>query len=225
MAQEGQISIAGVLVGGAADGIRTRALEDPCSRPRNIGPLQTSVTKSGHAARRGPHMADVIAEMEACIPALRRYASGLLRDRQEADDLVQHCLLLALDRLRTRREHGQMRTWLFTILHNLFISQAHRPKMRDITVPVDVADEAAFGKDPSGDDFMHSRDLMDALERLTKEQRTVLLLVAVEDLSYAEVARIVGVPIGTVMARLSCAREALRREACVVSPSALRRVN
>jgi RNA polymerase sigma-70 factor (ECF subfamily) len=155
-------------------------------------------------------MAGVIAEMEACIPALRRYASALLRDHQEADDLVHHCLVLALDRLRTRREDGQTRAWLFTILHNLLISQVHRPKVRGIAVPPD--------------DFMHSSDLMDALDRLTIEQRTVLLLVAVEDLSYAEVARIVGVPIGTVMSCLSCAREALRREACMVPPSALRRV-
>ena len=169
-------------------------------------------------------MAGVIAEMEACIPALRQYASALLRDHQEADDLVHHCLLLALDRPQTWREDGQMRAWLFTILHNLCISRVHRPKVRGIAVPIDVAGEAAFGTGTRRDDFMHSRDLMDALDRLTIEQRTVLLLVAVEDLSYTEVARIVGVPIGTVMSRLSCAREALWREACAVSPSALRRV-
>jgi RNA polymerase sigma-70 factor, ECF subfamily len=169
-------------------------------------------------------MAGVIAEMEACIPALRRYASALLRDHQEADDLVHHGLLLALDGLRTWREDGQMRAWLFTILHNLFISQVHRPKVRSIAVPVDVPEEAAFGTASREDEFVQSRDLLDALDRLELEQRTVLLLVVVEDLSYAEVARIVGVPIGTVMSRLSCAREALRREACVVSPAALRRV-
>ena len=71
---------------------------------------------------------------------------------------------------------------------------------------------------------MHGRDLVDALDRLTMEQRTVLLLVAVEDLSYAEVARIVGAPIETVMLRLSRARETLRQEACVAPPPALRRV-
>ena len=169
-------------------------------------------------------MAGVIAEMEACIPALRRCAAALLRDHKEADDLVRDCLALALDRLHTWREDGQMRAWLFTILHNLFIGRVRRAKVRGIAVPIDVADKAVFVKGASSDGDMHSCDLMGALHRLTIEQRTVLLLVAVEDLSYAEVARIVGVPIGTVMSRLSRARETLQREACVAPPSALRRV-
>ena len=190
---------------------------------RNIRPLQTSVTESGHAARRGPHMAGVIAEMEACVPALRRYACALVRDHQEADNLVHGCLEVALDRLHTSREDGQMRAWLFTILHNLFIDKVRRAKVRGIAVPVDVVDEAVL-KPPRQNDDMHRRDLVDTLDRLTLEQRTVLLLVAVEGLSYAEVARIVGAPIETVMSRLSRARETLRREACVVPPSALRRV-
>jgi RNA polymerase sigma-70 factor (ECF subfamily) len=169
-------------------------------------------------------MASAVAEMEACIPALRRYASALLRDHQEVDDLVHDCLVLALDRLHTWREDGQMRAWLFTILHNLFISQTRRTKVRGTTVPIDAVDEAVLGKCASQDDFMHGHDLMGALDRLPKEQRTVLLLVAVEDLSYAEVAHVMGVPIGTVMSRLSRAREKLRREECVAPLSVFRRV-
>jgi RNA polymerase sigma factor (sigma-70 family) len=169
-------------------------------------------------------MASVIAEMEACIPALRRYASALLRNHQEVDDLVHDCLVLALDRLHTWRADGQMRAWLFTILHNLFISQARRAKVRGTAVPIDAADDAVFGERASQDDYMHGHDLMWALDRLPKEQRTVLLLVATEDLSYAEVARVVGVPIGTVMSRLSRAREKLRREECVTPPAVLRRL-
>jgi RNA polymerase sigma-70 factor (ECF subfamily) len=168
-------------------------------------------------------MAGVIAEMEACVPALRRYASALVRDHQEADKLVHDCLEVALDRLHTWRDDGQMRAWLFTILHNLFIDQVRRAKVRGLAVPIDVVDKAVL-KYPRQNDSMHSRDLVDALDRLTIEQRTVLLLVAVEGLSYADVARIVGVPIETVMSRLSRARETLRREACVVPPSPLRRV-
>jgi len=180
-------------------------------------------SESGHAVRRGPHMAGVIAEMEACVPALRRYASALVRDHQEADNLVHDCLEVALDRLHTWRDDGQMRAWLFTILHSLFIDQVRRAKVRGIAVPIDVVDEAVL-KPPRQNDSMHSGNLVDALDRLTIEQRTVLLLVAVEGLSYAEVARIVGAPTETVMSRLSRARETLRREACVVPPSALRRV-
>jgi RNA polymerase sigma-70 factor (ECF subfamily) len=168
-------------------------------------------------------MAGVIAEMEACVSALRRYASALVRDHQEADKLVRDCLEVALDRLHTWRDDGQMRAWLFTILHNLFIDQVRRAKVRGIAVPIDVVDEAVL-KPPGQNDYVHSRDLVDALDRLTIEQGTVLLLVTVGGLSYADVARIVGVPIETVMSRLSRARETLRREACAVPPSALRRV-
>ena len=169
-------------------------------------------------------MTSVIAEMEAWIPSLRRYASALLRDRQEVDDLVHDCLVLALDRLHTLREDGQLRAWLFTILHNLFVSQVRRAKVRGTTVPIDAADEVVFDRRPRQDDYMHAHDLMGALHRLPEEQRCVLLLVAVEDLSYAEVARVMRGPIDTVMSRLSRAREKLRREECMTQPSALRRV-
>jgi RNA polymerase sigma factor (sigma-70 family) len=170
-------------------------------------------------------MTSVIAEMEAWIPSLRRYASALLRDHQEVDDLVHDCLVLALDRLHTLREDGQLRAWLFTILHNLFVSQVRRAKVRGTAVPIDAADEVVFDRRPRQDDYMHAHDLMRALHRLPEEQRSVLLLlVAVEDLSYAEVARVMRVPIGTVMSRLSRAREKLRREECMTQPLALRRV-
>jgi RNA polymerase sigma factor (sigma-70 family) len=169
-------------------------------------------------------MTSVIAEMEACIPSLRRYASALLRDHQEVDDLVHDCLVLALDRLHTLRQDGQLRAWLFTILHNLFVSQVRRAKVRGTAVPIDAADEVVFDRCAKQDDYMHAHDLMRALRRLPEEQRSVLLLVAVEDLSYAEVARVMRVPIGTVMSRLSRAREKLRREECMAPPSALRRV-
>jgi RNA polymerase sigma-70 factor (ECF subfamily) len=124
----------------------------------------------------------------------------------------------------TLREDGQLRAWLFTILHNLFVSPVRRAKVRGITVPIDSADEVVFGRRSRQDDYMHAHNLMRALHRLPEEQRSVLLLVAVEDLSYAEAARVMRVPISTVMSRLSRARERLRREACTTQPSALRRV-
>ena len=169
-------------------------------------------------------MASVIAEMEACIPALRRYASALLRDRQEVDDLVHDCLLRALERLHTRHEDGEVRAWLFAIMHNLFVSRARRAKLRGTAHPLDAVDEAVVGQRATQDDYLHGRDLMRALDALPEEQRSVLLLVAVEDLSYAEVAHVVGVPVGTVMSRLSRAREKLRRGLSEAPPAALRRV-
>ncbi len=152
-----------------------------------------------------------MAGMEACIPALRRYAWALLRDRQEADDLVHDCLLRALDRLHTRRSDAELRPWLFAIMHNLFVSRTRRARVRSGTERLDAWHEATLGHAPTQEDQLRWKDLVRAVGELPEEQRAVLLLVSVEDLSYAEAARVLGVPIGTVMSRLSRARERLRR--------------
>jgi RNA polymerase sigma-70 factor (ECF subfamily) len=166
-------------------------------------------------------MASVIAEMETCIPALWRYASALVRDHQEVDDLVHDCLVLALDRLHTFRDN--LRAWLLTILHNDRHRGAPSHRPTDLANE-EAADQAALGKCGCQDDHIHVDDLMPALGRLPEEQRSVLLLVAVEDLSYAEVADVIGVPIGTVMSGLSRAREKLRHEERETPRSVLRRV-
>jgi RNA polymerase sigma factor (sigma-70 family) len=165
-----------------------------------------------------------LASMEACIPALRRYASALLRGRQDADDLVHDCLVRALERLHTRREDVEIRVWLFAIMHNLFISQLRRAKIRRKVEPLDDSNEPELGLRANQEDALHWRDMMRGLNALPEEQRAVLLLVSVENLSYAEVARVLGIPIGTVMSRLSRARERLRQYTGQESRPALRRV-
>jgi RNA polymerase sigma-70 factor (ECF subfamily) len=165
-----------------------------------------------------------ITSIEACIPALRRYAWALLRNREEADDLVHDCVVRALDRLHTRRADAELRPWLFAILHNLFVSQTRRARVRAGTERLDGLHEATLGRPPPQEDSLRWEDLMQALDTLPVEQRTVLLLVAVEDLPYAEVARVLEVPIGTVMSRLSRARDRLRRTTDGESTIPLRRV-
>lgn len=150
--------------------------------------------------------------MESYIPALRRYAGALLRDRQEVDDLVHECLVRALDRLHTRRSDGEMRPWLFAIMHNLYVSRTRQRRMRGQTEPIDSLAESTLSVHGRQEEHVHARDVMHAVERLPEDHRTVLLLVTVEDLSYAEVARVLGIPIGTVMSRLARARERVRRE-------------
>ena len=166
----------------------------------------------------------VIAGMEACIPALRRYARALLRDRDEADDLVHDCLVRALDRLHTRRAGAELRPWLFAILHNLFVSRTRRARVRAGAERLDGVHEATLGHPPSQEDGLLFGDLVHAVNGLPEEQRTVLLLVAVEDLSYAEAARVLEVPIGTVMSRLSRARDRLARVTQGEPAAPLRRV-
>jgi RNA polymerase sigma-70 factor, ECF subfamily len=156
-------------------------------------------------------MAGVMASMEACVPALRRYARSLLRDRQEVDDLVHDCLVRALDQLHTRRDEGDLRAWLFAIMHNLFVSRARRNNARPRAVSLEEVNQDDLALGATQDGHMQARDLLRALDDLSEEQRSVLLLVTVEDLSYAQVAQVLGIPIGTVMSRLSRARERLRQ--------------
>ncbi|MGE0418128.1 MAG: sigma-70 family RNA polymerase sigma factor [Acetobacteraceae bacterium] len=169
-------------------------------------------------------MPDVMARIETCIPALRRYAWALMRHRDDADDLVHDCLARALAKLHTRRDDADVRAWLFTILHNLFISQMRRRKVRPMLEPLDTDHEAAASLRPHQEDALLWRDMLRGLELLPPEQRAVVLLIAVEDLSYAETAAVLGVPIGTVMSRLARGRERLREYTDTETRPALRRV-
>lgn len=147
--------------------------------------------------------------VEPLIPSLRRYARSLLRDQSAADDLVQDCLERVISRWHQRRTDGNARTWVFTILHNLAINRMKQTARRGVHVTVDDLDEAAFATAPAQENRLHHRAVVDALSGLPEDQRSVLLLVSVEDLSYAETASILDVPIGTVMSRLSRARHRL----------------
>lgn len=148
------------------------------------------------------------ADLEASIPALRRYAWSLTRNGADADDLVQDCLERALDRLATRNAEGAMRPWLFTIMHNLFASRWRRFKFRSSIVTEDASADAPIPA--SQQDSAELNAALRGLSQLPEEQQQVMLLVAVEGFEYGEVAGILGIPIGTVMSRLSRARDKLR---------------
>jgi RNA polymerase sigma-70 factor (ECF subfamily) len=142
------------------------------------------------------------------IPRLRRYARALLGDRAAADDLVQDTLERAWSRLHQWRAGSDMRAWLFGIMHNLRIDQLRRPRLS--TQSID-ADEFELPTRATQSDAMELRDLESALGHLADEQREILLLVALEEMSYADIATTLGIPIGTVMSRLSRGRERLRQ--------------
>jgi RNA polymerase sigma factor (sigma-70 family) len=166
----------------------------------------------------------VLARIEASIPALRRYATALLRSRDEADDLVHDCLVRALDKLHTRREEADVRAWLFTIMHHHFISQVRRRRSRPAAEPLDESHTGAVGLPAVQEDALHWRDLQRGLALLPEEQRSVILLVSVEDLSYAQAAEVLGIPVGTVMSRLARGRERLRQHTGQEARAPLRRV-
>lgn len=150
------------------------------------------------------------AEIVACIPSLRRYARGLVSDRERADDLVQDTLERAWARFSMWQRRGEIRAWMFGIMHNHFIDRLRAQRRR----PEDSAgdDVPELAQRPTQADALEVRDLDRLLQRLPPEQREVLLLVGVEELSYQDVAVAVGVPVGTVMSRLSRARARLRAE-------------
>ena len=143
------------------------------------------------------------------IPDLRRYARSLTGDSWAADDLVQDTLERACQRWSLWAAGSDLRAWLFTLMHNLFIDGARRAVRQQASSRVDVDDVAHELTAPGGIPDQ-ALDLQRCLLRLPAEQREVLLLVTLQDLGYEEAARITGVPIGTVMSRLSRARARLR---------------
>jgi RNA polymerase sigma-70 factor, ECF subfamily len=145
------------------------------------------------------------AEIAAHIPRLRRYARALAGDSHRADDLVQDTLERALSKFHLWRHGSDLRAWMFAIMHNVFINQLKARR----ELALDEATEAAL-ESAAQSDSLELRDLDAALRRLPVEQREVLLLVGLEQLSYAEASQALDVPVGTVMSRLSRGRERLR---------------
>ena len=167
---------------------------------------------AGSRVSYGEAMPDRAALIEAHIPELRRFARVLLRgDREAADDLVQDTLERALARWHLWRAEGNLRGWLYTILYNRFLTDQHRSRRRgphdELTEDVELP-----GTDGGQNAALEHRDLLRAFSALPGEQRLVLLLIGIDDFSYDEAARVLGVPIGTAMSRLSRARERLRRD-------------
>ncbi|WP_296002599.1 RNA polymerase sigma factor [Rugamonas sp.] len=154
-------------------------------------------------------MHDDSARLIACLPRLRRYARALLGDRAAADDLVQDTMERGWDKLASWRRGSDMRAWLFGIMHNLHVDRLRRPALATVALDDERAPPSAEPSTPHRDG-LELRDMATALQLLPAEQREVLLLVALEELSYDEVAAALNIPRGTVMSRLSRARERLR---------------
>jgi RNA polymerase sigma-70 factor (ECF subfamily) len=142
----------------------------------------------------------------ACLPRLRRYARALVGDRAGADDLVQDTMERAWQKLASWRRSSDMRPWLFSIMHNLHVDQRRKPVIPTVTLD----DEDALATPAYAPDRLVGYDLESALRQLAAEQREILLLVVLEEMTYEEVAATLGIPLGTVMSRLSRARERLR---------------
>ena len=145
------------------------------------------------------------------MPRLRRYARSLAFDSAESDDLTQQTLERALAHWRQFDAERDMLVWLLSIAHNAFLDGRRREARMQVTDPGEIERvQDAAGGEP-GTDVGLRMDLLAALSRLSSDQREPLLLVCVEQLSYAEVAEVLRIPIGTVMSRVCRARQSLRR--------------
>jgi RNA polymerase sigma-70 factor (ECF subfamily) len=165
-------------------------------------------------------------DLVAAIPRLRRYARVLTGDATRADDLVQDTLARAWEKRRLWQAGTDLRAWLFTVMHNVFVNQRAiaRREARNVSLesegePGDIWQLAVR---PGQQAHVELREMLAQFAHLPAEQREVLVLAAVEELKYEEIAQVLDIPVGTVMSRLSRAREKLRRFAS--EPSAALKV-
>ena len=164
-------------------------------------------------------------DLVAAIPRLRRYARVLTGEASRADDLVQDTLARGWEKRRMWRTGSDLRAWLFTIMHNVYVNQLALARRDAANVSLDADPGNAAWQLPVRANQVERVELMELVQqmgRLSADQREVLLLAAVEELRYEEIATILSIPVGTVMSRLSRARNNLRN--LVAEPASTLRV-
>jgi RNA polymerase sigma-70 factor (ECF subfamily) len=153
---------------------------------------------------------DFADRLIAALPSLRRFALSLARQPDVADDLVQITVERALAAQDRHDPSTPLMAWLFRILRNAFIDMTRRTRTRGTETDIADAPEAASVDGPCATESRVMLDqTMAAMAHLPEDQRVILTLVCMEDLSYSEAAEVLDIPVGTVMSRLSRARRAL----------------
>ena len=154
-------------------------------------------------------------DLVAALPRLRRYARVLTGDLHRADDLVQDTLARAWEKRRLWQAGSDLRAWLFTIMHNVYVNQFSLRQREYAQSSLDADEGPVAGWEipvrATQSDRVELSEVFEQIGRLPVPQREVLILAAVEELRYDEIGAVLGVPIGTVMSRLSRARDKLRK--------------
>lgn len=155
----------------------------------------------------GPDVRELMIE---ALPRLRRFAFGLTGSKEAADDLVQSACERALARLHQFEPGTRMDSWMYRITQTLWIDELRRRRTRGDVVPLDEQSQLQSRASPDRTEASLELDeVVRAMDELAPEQRAVLVLVCAEGLSYKETASVLGLPVGTVMSRLSRARTRL----------------
>jgi RNA polymerase sigma-70 factor, ECF subfamily len=148
-------------------------------------------------------------ELERLMPRLRQYAWTLTRNAVQADDLLQASLTQALEKRAYWTAGSDLRAWLFTIMHNLFVTEWRRAANAPVAVVADL-EQWEVGRPATQDSGLLMRDLERALAKLSAEQRDLLLLAGLHEVTYKDLCTRLGLPMGTVKSKLFRARETLR---------------
>jgi RNA polymerase sigma-70 factor (ECF subfamily) len=155
-------------------------------------------------------MNQVYAEIVEFLPELRRYALTLSQNPTVADDLIQDCVSRALVKCHLFNAGSNLRAWLFTIMHNVHISDVRRRKHIELPIDPDFAAASLWTK-PTQEEALLMKALFEGMRNIPEAQRTVVLMVGVEGLSYEAIAERLKLPVGTVKSRVSRGRDALRK--------------
>jgi RNA polymerase sigma-70 factor (ECF subfamily) len=167
---------------------------------------------------------DFSSQLIALIPELRRFARGLCGDPALSDDLVQDCLERALAKSHLYDPTRPLKAWTYAILRNQFISRLRSANRAPFVKTIEDLQGREGEQAPEQEQRIAINLIAEALDRLSPQHREVIILVGLEEMSYREVAEITGVPVGTVMSRLSRARNALRDMLEARGQTVLRRV-
>lgn len=144
------------------------------------------------------------------LPNLRRFALSLSRRGDVADDLVQITVERAIGNSASFDAAQRLEPWLFRIMRNAWIDQTRRQKTQGTQVDVhDMPEALPTDPAPGLEARIMLRSVQAAMAELPEEQREILHMICIEEMSYAETAQTIGIPIGTVMSRLARARLAL----------------
>lgn len=154
---------------------------------------------------------DFRTQLAGELPPLRRFARALCGDAALADDLVQDCVERALIKSHLYDPARPLRAWLYAVLRNLYISSLRRTGRSGVIKTVDDLQNGEGSVAPQQEDRLSVTSVSEALDRLASQHREVIVLIALEEMSYRDAAEILGIPLGTVMSRLSRAREQLRQ--------------
>ncbi len=157
-------------------------------------------------------MAQFTKDLVQMIPRLRRFALTLTRNREDSDDLVQTACERAILRISQWHSGTKLDSWLYTMMRNLWISELRSRRVRLGQGQIDAASTDELTTPIGGPDHVYGNEMVNMVLSLSDGLSSTLLLVAVEGHSYQETADILDIPIGTVMSRMSRARQMMKEK-------------